>query len=113
MELIVTVALIAIISLLVVPKVITVISESKERAYNTAIDTIEEAAKSYTYLNTNVVNSGISSNGYYDVTILVLQQNKLLDTDLINPQTDASFSTQGVVRITKTGNIYNYVYQGG
>lgn len=109
-ELMIAVALIVIISLFVTPKVRTLISNSKEKAYDSMVDTIEDAANSYVYKYTTTVDAAIDLNTYTDITILTLQQEGLLSTDLLNPTTKEAISTSDYVRITKTDNTYNYEY---
>lgn len=112
-ELIITVSLIVLIGFIAVPGVRNLISDSKQKAYDSMVNTIEDAAKSYTYLNSSDVDVTIAANGYADVTILVLQQNGLLKTELIDPLTNSSVSTSTVVRITKNSNLYSFEYMGG
>ena len=107
-ELLVTVALILAIALLVVPKVQTLIDENKEKAYQSMLKTIEDAAQSYVYLNTNEVDNAIETNGYAEVTILKLQEEDLLSVDIKNPKTDENVSNSSVVKITKEGASYIY-----
>lgn len=111
-ELVITVLLIVLVGMLAVPRIRTLISNSKQSGYETIVDTIEDAAQSYTYLNSSTIDALIDSNGYADVTLLTLQQNGLLKTDIINPLTDTEIPTSDMVRITKTGNTYIYNYLG-
>jgi len=107
-ELIITIALIMAIALLVVPKVQNIIDDNKEKAHQSMIESIEDAAEAYVYLNTNEVNNQILENGYVEVSILTLQVNDLLSTDLKNPITDEILDNSIVVRITKDDLVYNY-----
>ncbi len=112
-EIIATVLIITLIGLLVVPQVRTIINDSKDRAYNSVVSTIEDAAKTYVYLNTSSVDTSITSNGYATVTILTLQQEGLLKVDIENPLTGENIASTDVVRITKSDNAYSYEYIGG
>jgi prepilin-type N-terminal cleavage/methylation domain-containing protein len=112
-EILVTVVLITLLAVFITPKVRTLINNSKDKAYDGIVTTIEDAAKSYTYLNTNAIDTLITVDGYAEVTLLTLQQNGLLDGGLSNPNTNEDISYSNVVRITKTGNKYNYEYMGG
>ena len=112
-ELIITVSLIVLIGFIAVPRVRNLISDSKQKAYDSMVYTIEDAAKSYTYLNSSTIDNDITSNGYAEVTILTLQQNGLLKTDLVDPLTNNNVSTSIVVRITKASNLYSFEYMGG
>jgi len=112
-EILVTVVLITLLAVFITPKVRTLINNSKDKAYDGIVSTIEDAAKSYTYLNTNTIDISITANGYAEVTLLTLQQNGLLEGGITNPKTSEDISYSDVVRITKTGNKYNYEYMGG
>ncbi len=109
-ELLAVIAIIAIISLLIIPKVRTVITDSKEKSYNQMIDTIEKSAKTYAYMNINAIDDLITSNGLASITILKLQQEGLLKTDLVDERTKTSISPSSVVTVTKSGNEYIFTY---
>jgi len=112
-ELIITVSLIVLIGLVAIPRVRNLITDSKQKAYDSMVDTIEDAAKSYTYLNSSTIDATITANGYAEVTILTLQQNGLLKTELVNPLTNSNVSASVVVKITKNSNLYSFEYMGG
>lgn len=112
-ELMVTVAIIALLSVFITPVVKNLIDDSNEKAYNSVVDTIEDAAKSYLYLNNSSIDSLITANGYAEVTIETLKDNDLLDNKIINPLTKTEISNTDVVRITKSGIKYSYEYIGG
>ena len=48
----------------------------------------------------------------YELTLLKLQSEGLLDTKLEDPYTRQLISNTNVVRITKDGNTYVYTYMG-
>ena len=73
---------------------------------------MEDAANTYTYKNTTLVDNGISSNGYYDISILELQTEGLVKNKLENPLNGDVFDTSNVVRITMENNNYIYTYLG-
>lgn len=111
-EITVTVLLLAVLTLFIVPKVSTIITNNKDKACDSIMVSIEDAAESYTYKYTNKVDAGITNNGYFEITLLDLQKEGLLDTDLENPHTNEQVSNTNVVKITKDGNIYKYTYMG-
>ena len=78
-EITVCVVLLVTIFLLVVPKVNTMINNKKKNAYNSLISTVKDAAQAYVYLNVNIVDDAIESQGYYEVSIRTLQENELLE----------------------------------
>ena len=111
-EIIAVVAILGIIAVLVVPKVSTTILNSKERVCDSIEKSIIDAANSYNYMHSSEVDSSITSNGYFDVTILSLKSEGLLETKLVSPNTNLEISSNNVVRITKNGNVYTYTYMG-
>lgn len=110
-ELSVVIVLLTIIAVITVPKVASVIKENRQKACDSAIKTIIDAATSYTYKNTNDVDDAIDNDGSFEITLLELQQSELLTNRLENPF-GGTFDTSNTVTITKSGNIYNYVYNG-
>lgn len=111
-EITVCVLLLAIILVLVVPKVNTMISNSKKKSCDSIISTIEGSGKSYTYKHTYIVDTAISNDGYFEISLLDLQKEGLLDVDIENPFTNELIDNTNKLRITKEGNIYTYKYMG-
>lgn len=111
-EVTVVVLLLGILTVFIVPRVSTIIGNNKSKVCNSIVISAEDAAKGYTYKYTNIVDATIASNGYFEITLLDLQREGLLDVDLKNPYTDESIPNTNVVKITKTGNIYEYTYMG-
>lgn len=109
-ELVSVIVIIGILSILIFPKVGTIIRKEKEKSYDAIVETIKDAAKSYKYLNTALIDKQIEDNGYYDVTIGTLKKEKLLDASLSNPVNKENISDNSIVRITKDNNIYIYTY---
>ena len=112
-ELMATVAIIALLAVLITPLVNNMINDANQRAYSSVVDTIEDAAKSYTSLNSTSVDSSITANGYADITIETLKESDLLDNKIMNPLTKSQISNTDVVRITKSSDKYIYEYIGG
>lgn len=112
-ELMATIAIIALLAVFLTPVVKNLIDDSNQKAYDSVVDTIEDAAKSYAYLNSASIDSSITTNGYAEVTIETLKESDLLDNKLINPLTKSEISNTDVVRITKSGNKYSCEYMGG
>lgn len=106
-EISVVVLILAIITLIVVPAVRTVLSNSKDKAYNLAVTSIEDAAKSYHYNNSNTVEDDITANGYSDVTIETLKEDGFIIGDIENPKDKSNMD--GYVRITEP-SLNNYDY---
>ena len=98
--------LLGILITFIVPKTTSMIKENKRKTCNSIVTSLEDAANTYTYKNTTLVDNGISSNGYYDISILELQTEGLVKNKLENPLNGDVFDTSNVVRITMENNIY-------
>ena len=104
--------LLGILITFIVPKTTSIIKENKRKTCNSIVTSLEDAANTYTYKNTTLVDNGISSNGYYDISILELQTEGLVKNKLENPLNGDVFDTSNVVRITMESNSYIYTYLG-
>ena len=111
-EVIVTVLLLSLLTVFIVPRVSTIISNNKDKVCDSIIISIEEAAKNYTYLNTGVVDNAIVNDTYFEITLLDLQKEGLLKKELENPHTNQMIPNTNKVKITKIGNVYSYTYLG-
>lgn len=111
-EVMIVVFLLGLVAVFIVPKINSIINENKLKICNDIVKTIEDAAESYTYKNTNIVDEEIDINGKYEITILKLQQSGLLDTNIVEPFHNSEISTSNIVIITKVDNQYIYEYQG-
>lgn len=106
-EIIVAIAILGIILLLVIPEMAKIVDDKKVSACNSISKTIEDAAQSYVYFNTDIVDSTILSDNQFEISISALQSEGLLDTDLVNPITDENIT--GSIIITKNDNQYIYL----
>ena len=104
--------LLGILITFIVPKTTSMIKENKRKTCNSIVTSLEDAANTYTYKNTTLVDNGISSNGYYDISILELQTEGLVKNKLENPLNGDVFDTSNVVRITMENNSYIYTHLG-
>lgn len=111
-EVIVTVLLLSLLTVFIVPRVSTIISNNKDKVCDSIVISIEEAAKNYTYLNTGVVDNAIVNDTYFEITLLDLQKEGLLKKELENPHTNQMIPNTNKVKITKIGNVYSYTYLG-
>ena len=109
-EITVCVVLLVTIFLIVVPKVNTMINNKKKNAYNSLISTVKDAAQTYVYLNVNIVDDAIESQGYYEVSIRTLQENELLENKLENPLTGKNIPSTSIVKIIKNNEEYIYKF---
>ena len=106
------VLLLGIITVFIVPKVSTIIRNNKNKSCDSLIISVQEAAKSYTYKYTSKVDNDIITNGYFEITLLDLMKEGLLDVKLKNPHTGEDIVNTSTVKISKSGNIYEYTYTG-
>lgn len=111
-EISVVVFFLSVLTLFIVPRVSSIIDNNKSKVCDSIIVSIEEAAKNYTYLNTSIVDNGISTNTYFDVTLLDLKKEGLLEIDLVNPYNNNEIPDTNKVRITKDRMQYVYTYMG-
>lgn len=111
-EITATILILALLTVFIVPKVSTIIKNNKAKICNSIVINAEDAAKMYTYKNTGMVDEGINSNGYFEVSLLTLMQDGLLEVKLENPYTNSAIPNTNVVKITKNGNVYEYTYMG-
>ena len=109
-EITVCVVLLVTIFLIIVPKVNTMINNKKKNAYNSLISTVKDAAQAYVYLNVNIVDDAIESQGYYEVSIRTLQENELLENKLENPLTGKNIPSTSIVKIIKNNEEYIYKF---
>ena len=109
-EITVCVVLLVTIFLIFVPKVNTMINNKKKNAYNSLISTVKDAAQAYVYLNVNIVDDAIESQGYYEVSIRTLQENELLENKLENPLTGKNIPSTSIVKIIKNNEEYIYKF---
>ena len=111
-EIIAVILILSLLIVLVVPNVQKTISNSKAKACDSIITSIEAAANGYVYLKTAIVDSEIANNGYFEIELIELQKEGLLKVNLKNPYTNEIISNTTKVKITKDGNVYNYTYMG-
>ena len=105
-ELLAVIIIIGLISLIVVPKVINIIADSKNKAYNNQVDRIEKAANLYVTENPYDVTF---TGGKAYVTLSNLIDNGYLEAPIINQKTGESFDLDDtVVEITKTDEKYSF-----
>ena len=107
-EVTVVIVILAILTLIAVPTVRTVITSSKNKAHNTEVLTIEDAAKICFYENFSSYEAEMDLNGYVLIDIDYLKNNGYLEYSVIDPLTDAEFS--GDVEITKVSETYTFEF---
>ncbi len=108
-ELLTIIAVIGIILAIVVPSVADTINDSKEKAYNTTIETVKAAAESYLNYSFDTYKSQFVSPGYVEFTIEELINQGFLPPEIKSPLTKQPLT--GTVTITKISeNKYEYEF---
>ena len=109
-ELICVITILGLIALIAIPTVNTMISSSKDKAYNEQIKLIEKTAKNYMARNYNLLPK-METNTSKCISIEDMQQAGFLsDEDIKNPK-DESKNITGDVKVTWNGKKYTYTYQ--
>ncbi|MDD2625782.1 MAG: prepilin-type N-terminal cleavage/methylation domain-containing protein [Tenericutes bacterium] len=107
-ELLSIIVVIGIILAIVVPSVVDTINDSKEKAYNTTIESVKAAAESYLNFSFETFKSQFSSPGYVEITVEELIDEGFLPAEIKSPLTKQPLT--GTVTITKLSE-NNYVYE--
>ena len=107
-ELLGVLTLLALISLITVPLVSSYIKNSRQKAYNVEIKTIEKAAKQWMIKYSSEV-SWVDDT--FDLTINKLRKSEFLeDKDIVNP-INPDKMIDGCVHIIRTDYKYTYEYK--
>ena len=108
-ELIVVVAIIALLSLVLTPNVISLINKNKVNSYNDTIKSIEMAAASYVSDNRYSLGITCTNNEKY-VSLQTLVKTGALTSIPTNPCTNSDFVDTEEVKITYNCNTKEYSY---
>ena len=109
-EILAVIVILGVLAVLVVPSLIGIINDSKERAYELQIKTIETAAKDYITEHGLTINELENVGGTYTMSLQELIGLGYLESGIINPLTSNEFNeTTTTVLITKTTNSYTFV----
>ena len=101
-ELLAVVVILAAIALIVTPIVIGSIKESKERLYDTQIESIKSSAKSY------MIDLDLEDNATITLTLSDLKKAGYVKKDIKNPKTGKYFNDCLLVSVKRIENIYEY-----
>jgi type IV pilus assembly protein PilA len=117
-ELLGVIVILGIIAMIAIPTINSAINNSKEKAYDTQVNIILEAARNYMVKNPLELPDKIAGS-QTTVTITILKNNGLLtDSDILNPnyKKGSTIDKQkcqkfnGTITITYTNNKYKYTY---
>lgn len=102
-ELICAIAILAILSTITITVVVKRINESKEKAYDTLIESIELAAKNYVINNEESLSS-YANNDWINIPIETLINSNSFNKSLINPKTKEPIPSTNYVYVTRNYN---------
>ena len=103
-ELLATIVIIGILSLVSVPIITSVINDSRSEAYNRQVEYIENAARTYMMNNSKELPD---DGGYVFISIGTLKEaGLLLDKDVKNPKNNQLLT--GCVEVSNINNKFKY-----
>ena len=105
-ELMAVVIIISIIGLIAIPAVDRAIKDNKEKLYQAQVDNIEDAAKTWSNKNVNLLPE--ISNQTISIPLLLLKQEGLLPEEFKNPKSNEKFYDDMYINITLIKNSYAY-----
>lgn len=108
-EIIASLAILAIVSAIVVPNIFNMLKENKAKLYENQIDIIEDASRNWAA--DYIAELPTVQDEHIDVTMEELQNGGYLDENYESAKTGEAFPLTSFVRITCTfANEYNYSY---
>ena len=101
-ELMAVIIILAVIALIVTPLIIGGIKESKERLYDTQLENIKSAAKSF------MIDLDLENDLTLTLTLDELKKAGYVKEDIKNPKTGESFNKCLLVSVERKDNAYEY-----
>ena len=105
-ELLAVIFILSLILVIAVPSVNRYIKQSKEKAYNTQISTIIEAAQAYASVNSGLLPR--KEEFVVKITLGQLKSSGLIKEEVKNPNDDKYFDDALTIEIKKKGETYTY-----
>lgn len=105
-ELLGAITILGILALIAMPTIDAIITKNREKVYNTQIETIKNGLK--TWGDGNALALPENSGEYLMINLGILKKAGFVDEDIKDPTTDACFSNDAVLTITKVGSGYSY-----
>ena len=105
-ELLAVIFMLSLILVIAVPSVNRYIKQSKEKAYNTQISTIIEAAQAYASANSGLLPR--KEEFVVKITLGQLKSSGLIKEEVKNPNDDKYFDDALTIEIKKKGETYTY-----
>ncbi len=103
-ELLAVILILAVILAVVTPSVLSFLQSSKQKAYDTSINKIIEAARIYVASNIK----DFKDIDYYEMSLDELCSSDYLDCPIINPKNDEELN--GFIYLTKSGRTFEYEF---
>lgn len=107
-ELLAVLVVIAIVLAIVVPTVIDTVKNSKERAYQTTIESVKTAAQTHINFSSSSYKAQFASPGYVTISLTTLIDEGYLKPDIKNPKTGEALT--GSVKVTRESE-NKYIYE--
>jgi prepilin-type N-terminal cleavage/methylation domain-containing protein len=110
-ELLAVIVILGIVLMVAIPRIITIISNSKNEAYNRTIDNIEDAAQIYVTKNSGLFRSLIYPTDFVEITLQQLVDSNLLESTIKDQRTntDISLNNKVIIQLLDNGE-YSYKY---
>ena len=105
-ELLGVITILGILALIAMPTIDAIMTKNREKVYNTQIETIKNGLK--TWGDGNALALPENSGEYLMINLGILKKAGFVDEDIKDPTTDACFSNDAVLTITKVGSGYSY-----
>ena len=105
-ELLAVIVILSLVLVIAVPSVNRYIKQSKEKAYNTQISTIIEAAQAYASANSGLLPR--KEEFVVKITLGQLKSSGLIKEEVKNPNDDKYFDDALTIEIKKKGETYTY-----
>ena len=105
-ELLGVITILGILALIAMPTIDVIMTKNREKVYNTQIETIKNGLK--TWGDGNALALPENSGEYLMINLGILKKAGFVDEDIKDPTTDACFSNDAVLTITKVGSGYSY-----
>lgn len=109
-ELLGVITLIGILALVVVPETGNIMKKTKNKAYNTQLESMKKSLKEWGAKN--VMKLPSQEGEYVEIDLGTLKQEGLIDKDFKDPRNKKCFDNDTVLRITKKNNNYSYTIEG-
>ena len=108
-ELLATLAILSLLLIVGTSSMAKIIKDNKQKLYNEQIKSFEEAAKNWSYKNTDLLP--VEGNSL-KLTLAILKNTKYINEAVKNPLTGEYFTDNNYVCIFNTNGIYTYTYNG-